>query len=368
MGNTDNSWNRIQQGLKETERLMSQNQYNMAMIKARQTLEFMVNSLGEKALVVDGDLADSIDQLFEGHWIPQTTKDHYHRIRVIGNKAVHDGDDSPYDANEAYQLLTEEVRAFADIYNGRQQTSSPSGYQQRPAQNRPAGTRPASSRSAASSQRSPQRPQTRTAQSRSSQGSVSRTGGTARTSASRPAAAGSSRGTASSRSGQRQAHSGSRSRRRPANQSFDPYMLLKPALILIIVIILVVIITRLIPNSSDETETTTAPVSTEEMTENILEPIPTEAPTTEAPDPVYITTARLNVRAEPSTSGERLGTLAAGTQVEYVDHYDDTWVIIMFDGQEAYVSGDYLEEAEPATEEAPSDSDQTSSEESSESL
>ena len=130
--------------------------------------------------------------------------------------------DSPYDANEAYQLLTEEVRAFADIYNGRQQTSSPSGYQQRPAQNRPAGTRPAPSRSAASAQRSPQRPQTRTAQSRSSQGSVSRTGGTARTSASRPAAAGSSRGTASSRSGQRPAHSGSRSRRRPANQSFDP--------------------------------------------------------------------------------------------------------------------------------------------------
>ena len=103
MGTTDNNnWTRVQQSVREAERLIGQKQYNLAMIKSRQALEFMVNCLGEKALIVDGDLADSIDQLFEGHWISQATKDHYHRIRVLGNKAVHDGNDSPYDANEAY--------------------------------------------------------------------------------------------------------------------------------------------------------------------------------------------------------------------------------------------------------------------------
>ncbi|MFT4007384.1 MAG: DUF4145 domain-containing protein [Lacrimispora sp.] len=122
MGATDNSfWIRIQQGLREAEMLMNQKQYNMAMIKARQTLENMVNCLGEKALIVEGDLADSIDQLFERRFISQTSKDHYHRIRVLGNKAVHDGNDSPYDAEEAFRLLSQEVQTFANAFGERKQ-------------------------------------------------------------------------------------------------------------------------------------------------------------------------------------------------------------------------------------------------------
>ena len=75
MGTTDNNtWTRIQQSVRETERLIGQKQYNLAMIKSRQALEFMVNCLGEKALIVDGDLADSIDQLSAtGYPKPQKT-------------------------------------------------------------------------------------------------------------------------------------------------------------------------------------------------------------------------------------------------------------------------------------------------------
>ena len=62
MGTTDNNnWTRVQQSVREAERLIGQKQYNLAMIKSRQALEFMVNCLGEKALIVDGDLADSIN-------------------------------------------------------------------------------------------------------------------------------------------------------------------------------------------------------------------------------------------------------------------------------------------------------------------
>ena len=40
MGTTDNNtWTRIQQSVRETERLIGQKQYNLAMIKSRQTLE-----------------------------------------------------------------------------------------------------------------------------------------------------------------------------------------------------------------------------------------------------------------------------------------------------------------------------------------
>ena len=44
MGKIDNSgiWEKIQKSVQETERLMGQKKYNLSMIKARQTMEFMV--------------------------------------------------------------------------------------------------------------------------------------------------------------------------------------------------------------------------------------------------------------------------------------------------------------------------------------
>ena len=106
------SWQQIQQGVKEAERLIVSKDYNLVMVKARQTLECMVRYLAEKACLVDGDLADTIDQLYEGHWIDKTTKDDYHTIRILGNKAVHENDNTAYNANQAYQLLTKQVYAF----------------------------------------------------------------------------------------------------------------------------------------------------------------------------------------------------------------------------------------------------------------
>ena len=60
------TWEKIQQSVKETERLLSKKQNNLAMVKARQTLEYMVKALAERACIVDGDMADIIDQLYEG--------------------------------------------------------------------------------------------------------------------------------------------------------------------------------------------------------------------------------------------------------------------------------------------------------------
>ena len=83
------------------------------MVKARQTLECMVRCMAEKACLVEGDLSDTIDQLYEGGWINKTTKDNYHTIRILGNKAVHENDNTAYNANQAYQLLTKQVYAFS---------------------------------------------------------------------------------------------------------------------------------------------------------------------------------------------------------------------------------------------------------------
>ena len=110
------SWQQIQQGVKEAERLIVNKIISLVMVKARQTLECMVRCMAEKACLVEGDLSDTIDQLYEGGWINKTTKDNYHTIRILGNKAVHENDNTAYNANQAYQLLTKQVYAFHMIF------------------------------------------------------------------------------------------------------------------------------------------------------------------------------------------------------------------------------------------------------------
>lgn len=355
MGTADNSfWARVQQGLRETETLLSQKQHNMSMIKARQTLEYMVNFLGERALIVEGDLADSIDQLFEGRFISQATKDHYHRIRMLGNKAVHEGDDSPYDANEACQLLGQEVHTLGGLLGlGRQNPSSMS-HQPGSFSTVPITSRNASSRRAPGSEAS----RTGTPRSTGTRPAPQRTG--ERQSAARPAGTRQT-GTRSSqrppqravsRNGQR-ISSQSRSRRRSKNRGFDPYDLLKPALIFLALLVVVMIFVKLVPGKGDKKETTASQTPTEVSTEAMVPteaPPETAAPSTEAPK-IYTTTSKLNVRSEPSTESTRLGSLASGTVIDYVDTYDDKWTVIMFEGREAYVATEFLTVSEAETEE-----------------
>ena len=116
--NTNTSWERIQQGVSDTERLIGQKEYNASMIKARQTLEFMVKLLSERAGLDEGcDLKTQIDLLYQNRWISKSACEHYHKIRIIGNAAVHDGDSNAYSANQAYHMLSQEVYAFTDSKN-----------------------------------------------------------------------------------------------------------------------------------------------------------------------------------------------------------------------------------------------------------
>lgn len=90
-GSASNNWERIQMGLKGTERLIGQGDYNSAMIKARQTVEFMVKTLAERSgSMNDGDLMEMIDLLYQNRRITKTTCDRYHKIRMMGNKAAHE--------------------------------------------------------------------------------------------------------------------------------------------------------------------------------------------------------------------------------------------------------------------------------------
>lgn len=119
------SWEKIQQGVKEAETLMGKREYNLSMVKARQTLEFMVHCLCDQAGIMEPDLSRSIDALYNERVITKTTCEHYHKIRMLGNSAVHENNTSAYDANQAYQFLSQEVYTFSHDYRAGKRRRQP---------------------------------------------------------------------------------------------------------------------------------------------------------------------------------------------------------------------------------------------------
>ncbi len=312
-----NTWADIRQGVKDAEILIGQKKYNLSMIKSRQVLELMVNYLCSNASVAENDLASSIDVLYDYQWISKTTCEHYHKIRMLGNKAVHEGNDDAYDANQAYHLLSQEVYTFANEYKskkGRPGAGSPGRSGQRPAGNRNQASRNTSSRNSGG------------------RGYDSRSSG-------------------SRNSGSRnQRGSSSRSRRRQSSGGLpvSPVDLVRLGLAVVFIIIIVVLVRVLNPGKTDEDKETSSvaqtesfEMSTEPTTTAAPIPIETTAETTAAP--VYkISADVLNVRSEPSTAGQKLGTLENGTIVDYVEDYDDEWAIINYNGTEAYINKQFL--------------------------
>lgn len=285
MGTNSNiNWEKIQQGVNEVERLIGQKEYNSAMITARQTLELMVRLQMERADIVTGssDLMSMIDCLYKNRWISKATCERYHKIRMIGNKAVHDGDNNAYSANQAYHELSQEVYTFANDYRNAQKGVRPApARQSAPRQNRPA--RSTESAGAESSKRS----------------------------------------------------------RKQKGITFTWTDLLKLLIPIVCIALLFVIIKIVRPNSDTGKKKTTAPITTEAVTSADSTDETDSAET--APEVIYRTTSNLNVRSRPSTDGDKIGQLSAGSAIEYIGDSDDgAWAKINYNGQEGYVSKEYL--------------------------
>jgi hypothetical protein len=277
--NKNNNWDRIQLGVRNTERLIRQRDYNSAMVKARQTLEFMVRMLADRdrtGSMNDSDLKEMIDILYQNRQITKTSCDRYHKIRMIGNKAAHEGDNSASNADLAFQMLSQELRVFARDYQNR---------------------------------RSPQRTTSRAAGSRSS------------------------------RKGRRR--SGRRRYRITPFDLFK--LLIPVICILLLFFVIRLLKPKTDETESTSAPVSTEVPVPVETTSPIETMVPsTEIPSTETQPMVYRTTDVLNVRSEPSTDGARLGKLNSGVTVEYVRAENDEWTVILYDGREAYVASQYL--------------------------
>lgn len=266
--NVNNSWDKIQQGVKDTERLIGQKDYNAAMVQSRQTLEFMVKLLANRiGLNENQDLMQLVDGLYQRRAISKSTCEHYHKIRMIGNKAAHEGDTSAYNANQTYHILAQEVYSFANDYRNAQR----------------GGRRSSAGRS----------------------------------------------------------QTANRSRKQPAAKgpSLPIYNLLKLLIPIFCVILLILVIRLVKPAKNPETQPETTPVANQITPETAT--IPSVEPETPAAT-TYKTTTTLNVRSQPSTDSEIRGQLQEGSQVDYVEAYNDEWAVINYNGQQYYVSSKYL--------------------------
>lgn len=125
---------------------------------------------------------------------------------------------------------------------------------------------------------------------------------------------------------------------RQSGSGMQPADLLKFVVPIVLVIILIVLIRVLTPKKP-ATEETSAPVITTETAETTA---PETEPESTASGSSYKTTTTLNVRKEPSTDADRIGKLDPGASVEYLRDHDDTWAVIKYNGQEAYVAKEFL--------------------------
>lgn len=99
-------------GLAEAAGLISRREYNLSIVRSRQTAELLVKSYAAEKGIAYTTLADTIESLYAQGIISRNSRDAFHNIRIYGNKAVHDGDNDPENAQKAYYLLKSEVSTF----------------------------------------------------------------------------------------------------------------------------------------------------------------------------------------------------------------------------------------------------------------
>ena len=95
-----------------------------------------------------------------------------------------------------------------------------------------------------------------------------------------------------------------------------------------------------------EESVTQAP--TPEITEEPVEP-----QTTTVMVPMVRTTETVNVRDDSSTGGNKLGSAEKGSEFVMIEALDNGWTKIEYQGGEAYIKSDYLEQFEKEVEATP---------------
>ena len=333
-----------EQGLMDMANLISRGDYNLALVKGRQVMEQLVRGYAKENRLIYTDLADTIENLYGENTIGRGTRDAFHTIRQLGNKAVHENDNDPKDAEDSYYLLKNEIEVYMNTGAGtKNRTSAASDRgsasgKQASAYNdkavdvkftKPAMTDPSG------------KLRTEVEPERRSHGAPA----SGSKSQKKPSGKGQDkRGKVPTREdrlkAQKQDRRGGRYRGQ-RNGGFDIYGILR-ILIPLICIVLIIVLLRSCIGGSDTQETTTP--STEAVTTAPVETEPptTEAPTTAAPLRYVVTGNNVNVRYADNQN-RIYEQLSSGTEIGEVQEIEGSdYVRFQRDGIDLVIHKDYI--------------------------
>ena len=334
-------WGEIQQQLQDVQNFLLNGQYKEAVILDKEILSLLVRMQIDQALMVSGNLEGDINQLFEGGVISAQARDAYHGIRAFGELAALGNETSAQDANDSFSMLRDALSNYVEeMQGGREkqlETSSPrvnpSSYGEEAPRINADGYSVKSANAYLREESDGELgiPIRRNSgrSGRPSSG-MNRSSSGARDSVKRRV----NRGT------------GQRKGRRPSSQTeWDLYSIIKIALAVLCILLVILIVRAFAFPKKKAVQTTAAVTTVAETAESTEAESSSIEETTEAAKAYFVTTG-VRVRTKPSTDAEVLTVLDSGTEIKYKSDYNDQWVVIDYNGQDAYVSKQYVRSEE----------------------
>lgn len=334
-------WGEIQQQLQDVQNFLLNGQYKEAVILDKEILSLLVRMQIDQALMVSGNLEGDINQLFEGGVISAQARDAYHGIRAFGELAALGNETSAQDANDSFSMLRDALTNYVEeMQGGREkqlETSSPrvnpSSYGEEAPRINADGY---SVKSANAYLREESDGELGIPIRRNSGRSGRPSSGTNR----------SSSGARDSVKRRVNRGTGQRKGRRPSSQTeWDLYSIIKIALAVLCIILVILIVRAFAFPKKKAVQTTAAVTTVAETAESTEAESSSTEETTEAAMAYFVTTG-VRVRTKPSTDAEVLTVLDSGTEIKYKSDYNDQWVVIDYNGQDAYVSKQYVRSEE----------------------
>ncbi|OON88285.1 hypothetical protein BXO88_00340 [Oribacterium sp. C9] len=355
-----NIWGKIRNDLSQAQQNILNGQYGEALIIDKRILKALVRMQIDRAVLVSNNLENDIDQLFDNQLISSQSRDNYHAIRIYGEQAETGETPTSQAANESFSLIRDELNIYVDSFQSRPAAASYDSAQNRQADTDTVSRNPYDGRY--SEPQVPDQPSVSAGYSDlnavnvplSSGSSDMRGSGNRRNGRpTRPlrdserVSRTSGRRSSAQRSG-RSGHNPNRRLKRKKGVEWDLYNIMKFLIPISCVILLIILIKIINGGSSKPTiETTQAPTETAvETTQATMETIPetTAVPETPAVSSVWVTTTGVKVRTEPNTNCEVLEVLDAGVQVTYKGSPDDEWIMIDYNGRDAYLNKQFVQE------------------------
>lgn len=359
-----NIWGKIRNDLNQAQQCILNGQYGEAMILDKRILKALVRMQIDKAVLVSNTLESDIDQLLENQLISNQSRNNYHTIRIYGDQAESGDVPTSQAANESFALIRDELNIYVD---SAQRRTTVTNYSEDSSAYSSAGTTSYSDGTADNYSGNDSGDYSYSGSSSStddlSQVSIPIANGAVDSRSSgyrhsnrptrplrdseRLSRNSGRRSSQTSRSGRSGRNSGGRVRRRRGFE-LNLYNIMK-FLIPITCLILLLILVNIIRNGSSKTTIETTAAATEAVIESTAAPLDTVPETTAAPETspvssVWVTTTGVKVRTEPNTNCEVLEVLDAGVQVTYKGSPNDEWIMIDYNGRDAYVSKQFVQE------------------------